>query len=376
MPNRLVRERRRSAAPRQEASAEFGVRRAARGFREGHHRTTDNVAAFGEFGFAPHVAGPVAARPIDHRDGDSGLAAGVHLADGRAGRAPRWRGRRRSRGREPWNRDGPELVRRSRSRRSTAANPQTFFQMYWTRHARNLVAALERARAAGAVGLIAHPRLVFSTAATGAARRSPNRWTSRHAAIRARGIARPRWLLISPRPGGARPDRAQPRRRPAARRRPSSAPTASGCRPRRRPGRTSPGCVKSGAGRSCSRASVASTTPGVPSMPASPRSRCPITAATTSTAPRRRSGRFPRSPTRRRPGRDRAGRWDPPRQRCRQGAGARRTGGDARSRLPVGAGGGGQAGVENVLDIMRSGIDSALLGLGHSSVHDLSPATW
>jgi len=34
----------------------------------------------------------------------------------------------------------------------------------------------------------------------------------------------------------------------------------------------------------------------------------------------------------------------------------------------------GQAGVENVLDILRSGIDSALLGLGHSSVRDLSPA--
>jgi heme/flavin dehydrogenase (mycofactocin system) len=34
----------------------------------------------------------------------------------------------------------------------------------------------------------------------------------------------------------------------------------------------------------------------------------------------------------------------------------------------------GQAGVENVLDILRSGIDSALLGLGHSSVHDLTPA--
>jgi isopentenyl diphosphate isomerase/L-lactate dehydrogenase-like FMN-dependent dehydrogenase len=32
----------------------------------------------------------------------------------------------------------------------------------------------------------------------------------------------------------------------------------------------------------------------------------------------------------------------------------------------------GQAGVENVLDIMRSGIDSALLGLGRRSVHDLS----
>ncbi len=34
----------------------------------------------------------------------------------------------------------------------------------------------------------------------------------------------------------------------------------------------------------------------------------------------------------------------------------------------------GQPGVENVLDIMRNGIDSALLGLGHASVHDLSPA--
>ncbi|WP_420497459.1 pre-mycofactocin synthase MftD [Parafrankia sp. FMc2] len=34
---------------------------------------------------------------------------------------------------------------------------------------------------------------------------------------------------------------------------------------------------------------------------------------------------------------------------------------------------GGQTGVENVLDILRGGIDSALLGLGHSSIHDLTP---
>jgi heme/flavin dehydrogenase (mycofactocin system) len=33
----------------------------------------------------------------------------------------------------------------------------------------------------------------------------------------------------------------------------------------------------------------------------------------------------------------------------------------------------GQAGVENVLDLLRGGIDSALLGLGRSSVHELSP---
>jgi heme/flavin dehydrogenase (mycofactocin system) len=34
----------------------------------------------------------------------------------------------------------------------------------------------------------------------------------------------------------------------------------------------------------------------------------------------------------------------------------------------------GQAGVENVLDVLRNGIDSALLALGKSSVHELSPA--
>src|ERR1700745_168485 len=38
-----------------------------------------------------------------------------------------------------------------------------------------------------------------------------------------------------------------------------------------------------------------------------------------------------------------------------------------------GLGAEGQAGVENVLDIMRGGIDSALMGLGRASLHDLTP---
>ena len=33
----------------------------------------------------------------------------------------------------------------------------------------------------------------------------------------------------------------------------------------------------------------------------------------------------------------------------------------------------GQAGVENVLDILRGGFDSTLFGLGHPSIHDLGP---
>ena len=34
----------------------------------------------------------------------------------------------------------------------------------------------------------------------------------------------------------------------------------------------------------------------------------------------------------------------------------------------------GQTGVENVLDLLRMGLDSAVLGLGHSSITELSPA--
>jgi L-lactate dehydrogenase (cytochrome) len=33
----------------------------------------------------------------------------------------------------------------------------------------------------------------------------------------------------------------------------------------------------------------------------------------------------------------------------------------------------GQAGVENVLDIFRNGVDGTLLGLGRSAVHELTP---
>ena len=32
----------------------------------------------------------------------------------------------------------------------------------------------------------------------------------------------------------------------------------------------------------------------------------------------------------------------------------------------------GQAGVENVLDLLRMGLDGVVMGLGHKSVHELS----
>ncbi len=69
-----------------------------------------------------------------------------------------------------------------------------------------------------------------------------------------------------------------------------------------------------------------------------------------------------------------AGRRHPPRQRRRQGCRARRQAVMiGRAYLWGGLAANGQAGVENVLDILRGGgIDSALLGLGKSSIHELT----
>jgi len=59
--------------------------------------------------------------------------------------------------------------------------------------------------------------------------------------------------------------------------------------------------------------------------------------------------------------------------RCRAGDRARGHRRHDRARVPLGPGRQRQAGVENVLDILRAGIDATLMGLGHSSIHELSP---
>ena len=61
---------------------------------------TDNMRAFSELGFAPHVAGLSAQRDLSTTVlGQPMSLPGDHLADRGAGREPRRRGRRRSRGR-------------------------------------------------------------------------------------------------------------------------------------------------------------------------------------------------------------------------------------------------------------------------------------
>ena len=58
----------------------------------------------------------------------------------------------------------------------------------------------------------------------------------------------------------------------------------------------------------------------------------------------------------------------------REGARTGRQGRHPRPRLPVGHGRGRRVGVTNVLEILRSGVNETLLGLGKSSVRELSPA--
>ena len=234
----------------------------------------DNVAAFGELGFAPHVAD----LPADARHGDDGDGPG--------------RSRCRCSSRRPACRrsipDGEVAVARAAAARGTAmglssfaskpveevvaANPQTFFQMYWCGSREQIAGARgarprrgrDRADRHARLDVLAPPRLGQSGIP------EQHRPQGDGAARARRSCVRPAWLADWARAGGpTRPDRPEPDARPA--RRP---PTFFGAygewmqTPHRRPGRTCAGCASSGTARSCSRASPASTTPAAPSTSA------------------------------------------------------------------------------------------------------------
>ena len=134
-----------------------------------------------------------------------------------------------------------------------AANPKTFFQIYWLGGRDAIAERAERARAAGAVGMIVTTDWSFSHGRDWGSRRSPRRWTCRT------------MVKMSPElwPGPGSVWWAQdPRSHPLTA--PSQGPAGQAGPPffqaygewmgtRPRPGRTSPGCASSGAARSCSK---------------------------------------------------------------------------------------------------------------------------
>jgi pre-mycofactocin synthase len=115
----------------------------------------DNVAAFGELGFAPHVAGLRANREMSTTVMGQDISLPVLISPT---------------GVQAVHPDGEVAVARAAAARGTAmglssfaskpieqviaANPKTFFQLYWVGTRDDMAARIAWARAAGAVGII------------------------------------------------------------------------------------------------------------------------------------------------------------------------------------------------------------------------------
>src|SRR3954463_12079582 len=113
----------------------------------------DNVDAFAELGFAPHVIGATEKRDLATTVMGQDISLPVVISPT---------------GVQAVHPDGETAVARAAAARGTAmglssfaskpieevlaANPQTFFQMYWTGTKDAMVERMARARAAGAVG--------------------------------------------------------------------------------------------------------------------------------------------------------------------------------------------------------------------------------
>src|SRR6202165_5035252 len=158
---------------------------------------SDNVEAFGELGFAPHVVGAPEKRDLSTTVMGQDLSLPVLISPTGVQAVPP---------------DGEVAVARAAAARGTAmglssfasksieevaaVNPQTFFQMYWTGGRDKLVARMERARAAGAVGLIITSDWSFASGRDWGSPKIPEKMDLR-AMLRfaPEGITRPRWVL-------------------------------------------------------------------------------------------------------------------------------------------------------------------------------------
>ena len=156
----------------------------------------DNIAAYGELGFAPHVAGAPASRDLSTTVMGQDISFPVVISPT---------------GVQAVHPDGEVAVARAAAARGTAmglssfasktiedvvaANPQTFFQVYWVGTRDEMLRRIERARAAGAVGLIATLDWSFSHGRDWGSPVIPETLSMKAMARFApEALARPRWL--------------------------------------------------------------------------------------------------------------------------------------------------------------------------------------
>jgi heme/flavin dehydrogenase (mycofactocin system) len=337
----------------------------------------DNVSAFGELGFAPHVAGLSGQRDLTTTVMGQPISMPVVISPT---------------GVQAVHPDGEVAVARAAAARGTAmglssfaskpieqvaaANPQTFFQMYWVGTREVLAQRMERARKAGAVGLIVTLDWSFSNGRDWGSPVIPEKVDLRAMARFApEGLRRPGWLWQYARTGRV-PDLTTPNlARPGG-----AAPTFFGAYGEwmQTPLPTwddvawlreqwgGPFMLKGVTRLDDARRAV----------------QAGVTAISVSNHGGNNLDSTPAA-IRLLPGiADAVG----DQVEVLLDGGIRR-GGDVVKALALGAravmigraylwglAASGQAGVENVLDILRGGIDSAVLGLGHSSVRDLSRA--
>jgi L-lactate dehydrogenase (cytochrome)/glycolate oxidase len=336
----------------------------------------DNIGAFSELGFAPHVAGLSAQRDLSTTVMGQPVSLPVLISPT---------------GVQAVHPDGEVAVARAAAARGTvmglssfaskpveevvAANPQTFFQTYWVGTREGMTAHVERGRAAGAVGLILTLDWTWSNGRDWGSPVIPERVDLKTAVQFApQALRHPRWLLGYAKTGKV-PDLTVPnmtgRGEPAptffgAYRQWAASPLPTWEDVHWLAGQWGGPFMVKGVTRvdDAKRAADAGATAisvsnhggnDLDGTPATIRVLPAIAAAVGDQVEVVLDGGI-------------------------------RRGGDVVKAVALGAravmigraylwglAANGQAGVENVLDILRGGIDSALLGLGHSTIHDLTP---
>ena len=156
----------------------------------------DNVEAFSELGFAPHVAGLPATREMATTVMGQQISLPVLISPT---------------GVQAVHPDGEVAVARAAAARGTvmglssfaskpieevtAANPKTLFQMYWVGSRDDMAARMERARSAGAVGIIVTLDWSFSFGRDWGSPRIPEKMTLQEMVRQVPvALSRPAWL--------------------------------------------------------------------------------------------------------------------------------------------------------------------------------------
>jgi heme/flavin dehydrogenase (mycofactocin system) len=338
----------------------------------------DNMAAFGELGFAPHVAGHQADRDLSTSLLGIPISFPVVISPT---------------GVQAVHPDGEVAVARAAANRGTimglssfaskpveevaAANPNTFFQMYWTGTREQMIQRMDRAKRAGAKALIATLDWSFSNGRDWGSPSIPDKIDLKTMVKFAPDVLpHPKWLLMFAK-SGKLPDLTTPNLKPADG---GPAPTFFGAYyewmqtppptwedvawlkqewggPLLLKGVTRVDDAKRAIEAGVDAISVSNHGGNnLDSTPATIRVLPSVVDAVDGQSEVVLDG------------------------------GVRR-GSDVAKALALGAravligraylwglAANGQAGVENVLDILRGGLDSAVLGLGHTSVHELNPS--